>query len=627
MSTSETARGPSTKLPRPLSDTGRRYVDLMTLASVAKKNLVAAAALSCLVSTAFAQTLPTDPQPIAVVPPATFATWFASGHPATEGMVTPANSVTFTNGTVQGNVDFYQWSERMFLWLTSPAPNEYGGGGGRIFASPTFYDVSAADVNGVRTLIPHQPGKPSIFMLRAAQPGPHGLPVIVSTSGVLFEVVPSVRGPQQEHLILNGEGKSVPFKELKVEGKRATFLNSEGLAIPNAKPVIPPQLKNSRVVQRFTIGNKTVFLDPSGNEVEVGEAETGGVLLRQDSTLIYYGIAVNDVYAYFLTQTKGSGVTTPVQFPTTQTDLDKIVSFAQAHSKTFPDPNALAIEVKTAWVEAVGLPNANTYITMTATVPKYDSSNPMQWVQKGTKTVELALVGMHVVGSTNGHPEMIWASFEHFGNSPNSAYTYNSINGANPTTVPQNTVETWLFCQNGAAGGFNTARQGIQTFQNILDGEIVAFAPATTIGPSNTIRFMPFGAAVNQTPNPLVTSVAESNTQILSMNHSVISQLVGADVRKNYFLLGATWTELGAAPTSPFQTPTPPGSPAPNEVGTSQLANSTMETFQMPTNNGNFGRAFNCFACHNNQDASHPTNSPNATTNLSHIFDAIQKLF
>ncbi len=622
MPTSQTARDQSTKIRRPWRLTGRKFFDLTTRTCPARQFVLAMAGLACFASSALAQILPTDAQQTATVPPSTFAQWFSKGHPTVDGVVTPANSVTFSNDPTLANVDFYQWSERMFLWLTSPAPPEYGGGGRRIFSSAAFFDVSPVNGNN-RTLIPHEVGRVPTFNLRAAQPGPHGLPVVVSKTGDLFEVAPAARNPQQEHLILNGEGKSTGFKQLKIEGTKAAFLNDAGQAIANAKPIFSPQLQNSQVLQRFTLNNRPVFLNQSGNvvDVEIGEAETGGVLLRQDRTLIYYGIAVNDVYAYFLTGTKGGGITpAPTQFPTTQAELQKIVDFANLHNKKFLDQDALAIEVKTAWVEAAGLANPNSYITMMGTVPTYDTGNPTKWTPKGQKTVLLALVGIHVVGSASGHPELIWATFEHFGNSPNGAYTYNSINGPNPKTVPQKTTGNWLFCASGANSGFNEARQGVN------GAEIDATPPATppdpaipgTIGTSNTIRFKPFGGATNQDPNPLVPSVAASNTQIISINQSVIGQLVGSDVRKNYYLLGATWTAGGGAPTAPF--------PNGNGVGTSQLANSTMETFQTGTN-GNFGRAFNCFSCHNNQDALHPTNSPNATTNVSHIYDAIQKLF
>jgi hypothetical protein len=117
---------------------------------------------------------------------------------------------------------------------------------------------------------------------------------------------------------------------------------------------------------------------------------------------------------------------------------------------------------------------------------------------------------------------------------------------------------------------------------------------------------LPFGGAVNQNPNPLVADIAASNTQIISMNNSVRGQLLNGDICKNYFFMGATWTEGGAAPTMSF--------PSGNAVGTSQLANSTMETYtQSSSSFTSFG---SCFGCHT-------TN----TTKVSHIFTALQKLF
>lgn len=142
-------------------------------------------------------------------------------------------------------------------------------------------------------------------------------------------------------------------------------------------------------------------------DIEEGQADDG-LVLAQNGSLIYYATIVNDVYAYFLTGTKNGGILPkPTQFPTTVADLGKITTFASAHDKTFPEANALAIEVKSSWVEAAGLPNLNTYITMQATVPTYDRSNPAQWIPNGQKSVQLALVGMHNVGSAAGQPEVL----------------------------------------------------------------------------------------------------------------------------------------------------------------------------------------------------------------------------
>ncbi len=99
--------------------------------------------------------------------------------------------------------------------------------------------------------------------------------------------------------------------------------------------------------------------------------------------------------------------------------------------------------MKSSWVVAAGLPNLNSYITMTASIPIYNQSSPNTWTTTGQQTVQLAMVGMHVVGSTAGHPEMVWATFEHVGNTPLATYTYTSTTGT--PTVSQNTSGTWLF--------------------------------------------------------------------------------------------------------------------------------------------------------------------------------------
>jgi hypothetical protein len=115
-----------------------------------------------------AQTIPTDAKPAAgddcSVSTTMFNSFFHGGTAAVDGVVDPANSVTFTNNTALHNCDFYQWAQQMFLWLTSPAPPSYGGGGGRIFASPQFYTVSPADSGGKRTLIANPSSGPLKFI-------------------------------------------------------------------------------------------------------------------------------------------------------------------------------------------------------------------------------------------------------------------------------------------------------------------------------------------------------------------------------------------------------------------------------------------------------------------------------
>jgi hypothetical protein len=549
---------------------------------------LAAAGVAMLPAQAFPNNPSTAASNACPVTAATFNSWFVSGTPSLNGVVNPANSVTFPSIP---NCSFYAWASQMFLWLNSPAPVSYGGGGGRIFDSPAFYDVSPPDASGQRTFIPHTAGFVRALSVRVPKLGPHGLPVLVDTSGRILEVAPTKVTPAGTQLIQDQTGVLREIGKVTLApNRKVAFQDTAGkpiqplLAAAFKMPV--PKAANATVagpitVQRFMMGNIPIFIDPAGNvvNVEQGQAD-GSVLLAQNGSLVYFVSMVNDVYAYFLTGLKDGGISpAPTQFPTTQANLNAITTFATAHGKTFPDPTALAVEVKTAWVEAAGLANLNNYITTQATIPTYNKSNPNQWVPNGQKTVQLALVGMHVVGSTAQHPEMVWATFEHFSNAPNGAYSY--IDAANATIqVPQSTAGTWLFSASGGTGPFDVGR-AITSGADIVSNP--QLSPAQTIGAANVMRWNAFGMPSG---NPT------SNTQLISIHHAVSTMMPVGDIRGNYYLSGATWTIPGSAPPS-------------SQVGTNQLTNSTLETFVQPTCSSasqnpctTFAPGLNCLDCH-----------------------------
>ncbi len=551
--------------------------------------------------------VPTDAQDSCPLPAATFAGWFqpssvVGGVVQLNGVANPADSRV---GPAP-NCGFYQWSEQMFLWLTSPAPAAYGSGA-HIFDSPSFYDVSPPDASGNRTFLAHTPGFIHAFPLRAAQRGPHQLPVVIDLSGELLEFNPL--DPKLKALVRAPSGQLVEIAHARLENGRPILLDSEGKVIQvqhtprstRATTVAPPagqkRMKNapigreSPMVQKFLIDGIPIFIDPSLAviDVEQGQAGGSGVLEAQtaaNGSLVYYATMVNDAYAYFLTGVKDGAITTatPNQFPTVQSDLDQTTAFAMAHGKPnppFPDPNALAIEVKSSWVLAAGLPNLSSYITMTATIPTYNQADAHTWTPTGQQTVQLALVGIHVVGSTGSHPEMVWATFEHVGNTPLAAYSYNSTTG--PQTVPQNTSGTWLFSATGSTGPFN---QEHMSFTGPPSNTIQSIA-SFTISPSDTLRLEPWG---------MDGSTAGSNTEVISTNAHVRGMLANGDIRANYVLTGATWTIPGTFV----------------QVGTNKLTNTTMETYQQGSN---------CFSCHQGNITNFDPNG------LSHIFGGLQPLF
>ncbi|WP_299442899.1 hypothetical protein [uncultured Aquimarina sp.] len=468
--------------------------------------------------------LPADVLKSCVVDPTDFSSWFKSKSVSENGVVTPANSVTFTH---LNNCDFYKWSERMFLWMTSPI-KEGDYKSGTVIETPAFYTVSPINVvNNVkeRTLIPHVSG----------------------------QMISAVANTQKNDLSI---------------------------------------------------------------DTEEGQATDDVLIAQKNDSILYYITMVNDVYAQFLTGAK-TGKLFDNEFPTTQTTLDSITAFAKTQGVTLQDPETLAIEIKTSWVDVTGLSNSKDYITMDAIVPNYTKTDT-KWTPntaKPTRTAKLALIGMHIVGSTAGHPEMVWATFEHVNNAPNLSYKY--LNNSTPSdtiTVAADTGNDWLLNNDSASDTYNKSHM---TYDK---GDIIAntkTSPTQTITASNTKMTKPWGVADAGVPNPENSSVAASNSQIISTNNSVLGQLASGDMRKNYIFIGATWTNNGTAPTGESYSETLKTNGV--AIGTSQLANSTMETYAQ--HGSAYNKGGSCFSCH----SGYPTKGLKPT-DLSHVYKAIQAL-
>lgn len=361
-----------------------------------------------------------------------FNTWFESGSVSLNGAVKPANSVLFPDTP---NCSFYKWSEQMFLWLTSPAPPRYGSSG-LVMNTSAFFDVSLPDNSGHRHFVPHTAGLIHAFNLRTAQRGILDLPVVMEKKTLrMLEIIPSPMSAAGKQLVLNANGEEVEVGKIHFDAKRVPLLlDTAGNEIKAPQALLHSKTNTkqlpferklsqferfdrSELVQKLVDGNSFVLLDLAGHfiETEQGQAD-GGVLMAQNGSLVYYGLIVNNVFALYRTM-QGASVTPGTKFPLSQTDLDAVTAFAAGHGQpAVIDPEALAVEIKTSWVEAAGLTDANKFIQMKAVVPTYNKSNPNDWVPNGTKTTMLAMVGMHIVGSTgstnpangnHGHPEML----------------------------------------------------------------------------------------------------------------------------------------------------------------------------------------------------------------------------
>ncbi|WP_431210863.1 hypothetical protein ACQ86N_33640 [Puia sp. P3] len=449
--------------------------------------------------------------------------------------------------------------------------------------------------------------------------GPERLPLVKATDGKMYEVEPATTTDKGKPQVSDAAGNQVVIDRIETNSNGThRFYDKTGKEITHPKAILTHRQNRIPIAKELIAGNTHAFVDTAGNEVgfELDQA-TGDVLMSQTGSLVYYLTMVNDVYAWFLTAAKSKAISGQ-HFPVTAADKDSICAMARLYNQTLPDSNALAIEIKSSWVEASSIPpaNLNNYITVNAAIPVYKKT-ASYWVPDSTRQAKMALVGIHVVGSVAHHPEMVWATFEHAGNAPNAAYTYLDSN-KNLKTVPADNGANWLFSNNTADTAFN--RSHMTAYNPNLPFKItdtIYAQPNHTISPSNTNRTTPWGSVADSATNQQDLSSAASNSEIISFDNNIQSFLP-RDKRNNYLLIGATWTFGGTPPNGgSYGSDTTHGV----AIGTSALANTTMETYFQ--NNNPPAHTFTqttCFLCHSN-------NNSNLPGDLSHIYTATQRLF
>jgi len=210
---------------------------------------------------------------------------------------------------------------------------------------------------------------------------------------------------------------------------------------------------------------------------------------------------------------------------------------------------------------------------------------------KGLRQVEVALLGLHVVGVTDNHPEFLWGTFEHKDNAPNlpSTIPYNS-------DLPVSSENFTLYTANTPARDCNQ-----QVVVKVTDPTQQTLSPRM-----NVFRQFEFGGETAQYAQEIVSINTSAQGEIA--NTAAWSGNYRA-VWKNYNLIGTVWLEPNTLEPGQSGLDT-------EAKGSVQLANSTMETFvQGPQNNG--GKQANCFMCHNTAGNTNPT-YPGKNINLSH---------
>lgn len=291
---------------------------------------------------------------------------------------------------------------------------------------------------------------------------------------------------------------------------------------------------------------------------EINQAGSQGLLVDTNGRAVYYSMYINDVFYEFV---RKNGLYDPQTLANAPDTLNFPVG---------------AMELKASWKIVGAGEKADGFYTRTAVINKLTTVNGKVVVDPTqTEEVTVALVGLHIAGVVEGHPEFIWATFEHKNNAPTmSADMLNqmlhlnsdsSIRAFNKLPVSD---KNWTFYKAGTpVGQSNTDNAGIV---KLTDPAAQILTPATNA----YIQYAQGGGT------------DENRTNIITMNESVLAQL-NDPIWSNYYLGGAIWLNTPNALV--------PNSTQQNLItGSKTLSNSTMETFTQKVLSQN-----NCFQCHN----------------------------
>ncbi|UUX49819.1 hypothetical protein NUH88_20795 [Nisaea acidiphila] len=531
---------------------------------------------------------------------------FGPVYDKTSGMVYvfPADGPGFTDADANSDCDFFNWSTQMFYWLTSPVtavgsfptdPVPPTSTTDYVFASEFFYTL---DEGSLKTQ------KGPLHTIGARTEKSNGTVDSIEQaggSGVLFYNPPKSLPTNDNPLVYYSIHTNRPYGY-----QRAADLAPDLLGAGN----VPKNFVQSEKEICDTIG----FAFLNGYAEILDPIATGLYALfclGDDNHVTSDTEALKDRFLKSV-----SDVASP---PNSAVSVEQV--------ETAVDYLAMSMELKMSWVEAASLENPEAYIRQEAIIPTFTARNDGGWalVQSGTKTATLALVGMHVVGSVKGHPEMIWATFEHANNTPNTNYVYLDEDDDVRLTTDIG-FGSWLFSDSTptAANMEYAIGESEQGGLKIVSAPGVRSADLTKA--SNVNRLSPWGTHIeNAYDQKEIASAAESNSEVISANLAAIGALNGyyknnaqapSDPRVNYILTGASWghtQEPGKLNTKIF----PDGTNPNTIVGTAAMANTTMETFTQ-TFNGRISEN-GCFSCHGTYGSS------NAFV-VSHIFDSINSV-
>lgn len=268
-----------------------------------------------------------------------------------------------------------------------------------------------------------------------------------------------------------------------------------------------------------------------------------------------------------------------------------------------------SFELKVAWVPLSAIPQAkqSLYYTTIASL----STN----AGKSFTNTKVALIGMHVVGIVENHPEFIWATFEHDDLSPDYDWKANSASSG---------TDQLLF-KKGSTSGIGA----------------ITYNSKTQFGnpPNQVFDLFQYGIPLNSDGSFMTNTSQPGETEFQNVdgiNQCVKSQL--DDVWANYFYNGSIWLNMdGTTHAEQAEIIDSLGNNMGNATtgsfarGSLNCANVTMETFTQTFEDSiqaiSASNLVNCFTCHSSSQKDKQTKQIiTSPLYISHVFRDYVKL-
>ena len=358
---------------------------------------------------------------------------------------------------------------------------------------------------------------------------------------------------------------------------------------------------------------------------DVKQAGKREILIDLNGNSLYYGIHVNEAFRKFI---EDNDLKTS----------DKLQAYPTQKRNLFFPPGL--VEFKSAWqivegdAASVAAQTAG-FVSVVTTVPKLSQDPVTKEIIEDRDTpltVTVRLLAIHVVYTLPGHPEFIWASFEHTLGPPDSAAIDGrrdvapTIDGDNPAEKdPSNLLikgaasdHDFLLYKGGTLVASSNASKP-EAELNLVGQKFLA---PDTLAPQSTSIYRLFPASKSNTvvPDEAITSL---NNNVEHLFLAKAAELDPNDKRANYRLIGAQWMDkpeffgpdfaIQNDLTSPFAKPPMPGtvgvgpeafvaaiktdgsdSPYSILAGEDRMSSTSMESFTQSEDT----TFENCFKCH-----------------------------